>query len=567
MHALDLDRSTKRTPTVFKINTSLEGTGRGSATCVRFWQHAGRYCYFDRLRFLSPVCHEIFHRLNARAKSKIDRKASFEGLSTSYFVTRFQDLGLEIESLFALDTHVTTFSTRPRTRTDAVPSPPVCRSFGATLTALDMFAAGAVSRPAGLAFRAASPVPARITRCAPSVSPSRRTSGVIVYAGKKQKVKKMKASQMNKKRQEFIEMDDEKDALAAQMRKAAAAASRIDRSVDDDEEINQSPQSFEDKLAAVREQGKVGREAKAAAAPTVMDDIIAGGQGGRKLGSIYDKAPETPSGLTFSQVGAKTDEDEGLNTLVRVGSGILAIGLLLVFLPSDLTAQAPIPQKDLSPEVLEQVRDRAAEYEKQLLTSDNSEDVIAGLKGAAESYVVLEDYAAAAPLLQRLNELQPSIENTGNLADVWNAAGKPSKASEAYRIAVNADWSGDKPSPTLLKGLVDSLSKDGRYGLALSYVNDWREKQVSDDVDATLLTARIYSGWKGHGKDAEENYTKVIAEHPDDFRGYLAKGVFFREIGKPQEAENLFRQAKVLAPKGETLDLVNVVVSQAKMQN
>jgi Flp pilus assembly protein TadD len=114
---------------------------------------------------------------------------------------------------------------------------------------------------------------------------------------------------------------------------------------------------------------------------------------------------------------------------------------------------------------------------------------------------------------------------------------------------------------------VDSLSKDGRYGLALSYVNDWREKQVSDDVDATLLTARIYSGWKGHGKDAEENYTKVIAEHPDDFRGYLAKGVFFREIGKPQEAENLFRQAKVLAPKGETLDLVNVVVSQAKMQN
>ena len=85
-------------------------------------------------------------------------------------------------------------------------------------------------------------------------------------------------------------------------------------------------------------------------------------------------------------------------------------------------------------------------------------------------------------------------------------------------------------------------------------------------MDATLLEARVYSGWKGHGKDAEEAYAKVIAEHPEDFRGYLAKGVFFREVGKPGEADNLFRQAKSLAPK-EMADIVNVVVQQAKQQN
>ena len=44
----------------------------------------------------------------------------------------------------------------------------------------------------------------------------------------------------------------------------------------------------------------------------------------------------------------------------------------------------------------------AAEYEKQL-ASENAGDVVKGLRGAAESYVVLEDYAAAAPLLQRLS--------------------------------------------------------------------------------------------------------------------------------------------------------------------
>ena len=166
-------------------------------------------------------------------------------------------------------------------------------------------------------------------------------------AGKNQKVKKMKASKVNKKRQEFIEADNEKDQLAAQMRAAARAASLVsdpDRSADDDS--GRAPgASFEDKLAAVRERGAAAREAKAAAAPTVMDEIIAGGQGGKKLGSIYDRAPEAPSGITFGQVGGKTEEDDELNGLVRVASGILAVGLLLVFLPSDLTAGAPVPQK------------------------------------------------------------------------------------------------------------------------------------------------------------------------------------------------------------------------------
>ena len=49
-------------------------------------------------------------------------------------------------------------------------------------------------------------------------------------------------------------------------------------------------------------------------------------------------------------------------------------------------------------------------------------------------------------------------------------------------------------------------------------------------------------------------------------RGTLAKGVFFREIGKPAEADALFRQAKSLAPK-EMADVVSAVIAQAKSQN
>ena len=246
-----------------------------------------------------------------------------------------------------------------------------------------MFAAGVATRPTGLAFRA-SPASARIAPARPGSS-SPRGRALVVRAGKNQKVKKMKASKVNKKRQEFIEADNEKDQLAAQMRAAARAASLVsdpDRSADDD--AGRAPgASFEDKLAAVRERGAAAREAKAAAAPTVMDEIIAGGQGGKKLGSIYDRAPEAPSGITLGQVGGKTEEDDELNGLVRVASGILAVGLLLVFLPSDLTAGAPVPQKQLTPEVLEQVKDRAAEYENQLASADAGE-VVKGLRGAAE---------------------------------------------------------------------------------------------------------------------------------------------------------------------------------------
>ena len=50
------------------------------------------------------------------------------------------------------------------------------------------------------------------------------------------------------------------------------------------------------------------------------------------------------------------------------------------------------------------------------------------------------------------------------------------KAAEAYKNAIEADWSGEKPSPTLLKGLVDALDKDGRYGLSLEYVKNFRDK-------------------------------------------------------------------------------------------
>ena len=38
-----------------------------------------------------------------------------------------------------------------------------------------------------------------------------------------------------------------------------------------------------------------------------------------------------------------------------------------------------------------------------------------------------------------------------------------------------------------------------------------------------MLLGKAYSTWEGHTGDAIAVYDNIIASHPDDFRGYLAK--------------------------------------------
>ena len=153
------------------------------------------------------------------------------------------------------------------------------------------------------------------------------------------------------------------------------------------------------------------------------------------------------------------------------------------------------------------------------------------------------------------------------LAETWIADGQPRRAVEAFRSIIDADVLGKgqqtAPSPSFLRGFLDALGKDGRNGLALDYAKTFSKKGWVDEVDGRLLEARVQSAWKGHGKDAEIAYEAVITEHPEDFRGYLAQGVFFRTVGKPDAAEDAFRKAKSLAPS-DTASVVNQVIAASK---
>jgi len=323
--------------------------------------------------------------------------------------------------------------------------------------------------------------------------------------------------------------------------------------------------SFEEKLAAVRREGA----AKKAEAGT-------GTSGGSfDMGAKVDFGGSAPSGPMANYMdqesGArKSDDDEdGNQTLVRVVSFLAACALVVVFIPSDLTFNAPAGRTrsdGLSDKVKEEVQAQADAVVEALNAAPEDADK---LRQAAQSYLALDDYPKALPFLERLVAVDPTNEeNVSALAETWIADGQPARAVEAFRVVIDAevldkDGSARAPSSSFLRGYLDALGKTGRNGLALEYAKTFAKKGWVDDVDAALLKARVYSSWKGHGKDAEKAYDAVVADHPSDFRGYLAQGVFYRTAGKPDAAENAFRKAKSLAP-ADTASVVNQVIAASK---
>lgn len=67
-------------------------------------------------------------------------------------------------------------------------------------------------------------------------------------------------------------------------------------------------------------------------------------------------------------------------------------------------------------------------------------------------------------------------------------------------------------------------------------------------VAADMTAGKAYAAWRGHDTDALAAYDTLIRAFPEDFRGYLAKGMFLRDRGRQGDAERMFLQAKFYAP-------------------
>ena len=405
-----------------------------------------------------------------------------------------------------------------------------------------------------------------------------RGSGGGGEGGGQRKKTKASKKKSEKRKTEFIEREDAK---MATFERAEAAARRLSSTTTEDGASSSSSsssssileeKSFEAKLKRVREEGETRAK-------------MTGGTGGSStstsspaaFGGTPTMTPISPLAPTFGgdeSFSTKDDDEEESafkSPLVRVGALLAAMALVVVFVPTDLTFNAigsKRVQEKYRKEALEDIEKQKNELTKVL---ENTPDDPELLKRQAQNFLALDDYPSALPLMEKLIDLEDTEANSMAIAEVWDLDGQPDRGLTVLKTYADAhlnDPTGP-PSASFLKALTDSLSKNNRQGVALAYVDAFVEKNPADidRVDADLLKARVYSGWKGKGKEAEKAFADVVETHPDDFRGYLAKGVFAREIGRPDEATAMFKQAEALAPDdGTTKSVVKDVIARANAQ-
>ncbi|XP_019198475.1 PREDICTED: uncharacterized protein LOC109192338 [Ipomoea nil] len=300
---------------------------------------------------------------------------------------------------------------------------------------------------------------------------------------------------------------------------------------------------FEEKLQAIKrsalEQKKVEEETK--------------------FGAIDYDAPVEPK-----------SSNVGLGTKIGVGVAVVVFGLVFAlgdFLPSvsvKPTKEVTAADKKISEEEKANLQKSLKQFEDALAT--NPEDPTA-LEGAAVTLAELGDYTRASSLLENLAKKKPNDPDVFRLlgevkyelgdyegsASAYKSSAMVSKTTdfEVLRGLTNALLAAKKPDEAvqMLLASREHLNEEkpsgGNDG---SESSDTKSRSQVDPIQVDLLLGKAYSDW-GHVSDAVAVYDQIISSHPEDFRGYLAKGIILKENGSVGDAERMFIQARFFAPK------------------
>ncbi|KAI8474445.1 MAG: hypothetical protein J3K34DRAFT_518183 [Monoraphidium minutum] len=163
-----------------------------------------------------------------------------------------------------------------------------------------------------------------------------------------------------------------------------------------------------------------------------------------------------------------------------------------------------------------------AAYEKAAALQPRDQQIVTGL---TDAYIASAQQSKAVSRLTRLRDELAAERRPG--------AAPAAAAAAAAGMGVPAV--GDGPD--------GGASSSGGGGAAATAA-----RRAVDPVAVQLLLGKTYAGWRGHDADAVAAYDALIAAAPEDFRGYLAKGVFLKERGRRGDAERMFLQAKFYAP-------------------
>ncbi|KAK2378400.1 Tetratricopeptide repeat (TPR) superfamily protein [Trifolium repens] len=253
----------------------------------------------------------------------------------------------------------------------------------------------------------------------------------------------------------------------------------------------------------------------------------------------------------------------GFGTKLGIGVAVALFGLVFAlgdFLPSGSPNQDTAVVNDkLSDKDKAALQNRLKEFEA---TLSNSPRDPTALEGAAVTLAELGEYARAASLLDDLTKEKP------NDAEAFRLLGEVKYELKDYEGSVVAYKDSAKVSEDIkfdvLRGLTNSLLAAKKPDEAVQLLLACRDRLSSEDfnkksessptdsqkldpIQVELLLGKAYSDW-GHVGDAIAVYDQLISTHPDDFRGYLAKGIILKENKNIGDAERMFIQARFFAP-------------------
>ncbi|XP_020087270.1 uncharacterized protein LOC109709416 isoform X4 [Ananas comosus] len=247
----------------------------------------------------------------------------------------------------------------------------------------------------------------------------------------------------------------------------------------------------------------------------------------------------------------------GFGTKVGVGIAVLVFGLVFAFgdfLPyrsDDPIKDATVVEKKLTPEEKETLQRTLESYEatlskspKDLTALEESPNNVDAYRLLGEVKYELKDYEGSSSAYRSALSLSDGIdfEVLRGLTNSLLAAKRP---DEAIQVLLSSREKLNEENQKQLSNLVDSNGDDAKKTQKIDPIQVIVLLYKFLFVD--LLIGKAYSDW-GNASDAVAVYDKLINEHPDDFRGYLAKGIILKENGKLGDAERMFIQAKFFAP-------------------
>ncbi|CAN1298937.1 hypothetical protein LINPERPRIM_LOCUS24012 [Linum perenne] len=237
----------------------------------------------------------------------------------------------------------------------------------------------------------------------------------------------------------------------------------------------------------------------------------------------------------------------GTGTKIGVGVAVVVFGLVFAFgdfLPTgneSTTEEAMVVNKKLPEEEKAALENRLKQYESTL--SISPKDPIA-----------LEEKPDDPEVFRLIGEVKYELKDYEGSVVAYRTSAKVSKSAnfEVLRGITNALLASKKPDEAVqfLLTTRENLNSENADAADLLKADDGPAKDQPEKVDpiqVDLLLGKAYSDW-GHISDAVAVYDQLISSHPNDFRGYLAKGIILKENGNPGDAERMFIQARFLAP-------------------